>query len=149
MFLLSRKTFKILGWSLAVVSIIFLTLSVVAYVVARRFVDTAARTEGVVTGLVESRDTRSGSSYRPVFVFRDGNQVAHEIQSNVGSNPPAYKIGDRVSVLYATEKPDNAAIDSFLYLWFFPLLFGLLGTVQLAFALIFFGIGKLLKRAAS
>ena len=142
MFFDFSRTTKGLGRSFIVLSLLFMVAAVVWWICDWRFVNSASRAEGVVVKLVESRDSDSGATYRPVFAFRDSNQVTHEIQSSVGSSPPAFRVGDEVEVLYSKDDPDNAAIDRFMFLWFFPVTFGIIGAVQLILGLTFLGMGR-------
>ena len=67
-----------------------------------------------------SRATRSSYSdtvYYPIFTFQDSNGRTHEITSSSGQNPPAYKVGDTVTVLYQSEQPEDAKLDRFFDVW--------------------------------
>lgn len=118
--------------------------SLVVYHHTASFVRRAARAQGIVTALVPHQTTdysnNGGSlgnmpttrySYQPVVRFRLG---AQEIQfgDSVASNPPAYRVGDTVNVLYLESNPNDARIESFRSLWFLPLLFGGIGAIFLA-----------------
>jgi hypothetical protein len=89
-----------------------------------------------VTKLVESRSGDSGTVFRPVFVFRDAQGAEHEIYSTVGTYPPAHKVGDKVSVLYKADEPENAVIDAFFDVWLLPLILGIIGAAQMLAALV-------------
>jgi hypothetical protein len=84
-----------------------------AYLVvdARKFAATAEHAEGVVTNLALNYRGRSFVAY-PVIRFQ-GPNGAVEFQSNLGSNPPIYKVGDKVPLLYRPEDPHDARVDSF------------------------------------
>jgi hypothetical protein len=145
MYIPLRRMIRFLGWVLVVVSAILLIAFVVSFVITRRFVDSATRAEGTIVKLIEARDSDSGPMYRPVFTFRDSNEVEHEVQSSVGSNPPAFKVGDQVKVLYTKERPENATLDSFMSVWFFPLVIGICGATHLVIGLVFLGLAKWVK----
>jgi hypothetical protein len=49
----------------------------------------------------------------------------------VGSSPPAYEVGERVTILYDPTSPKEAKINSFGELWLWPLLLGILGGLDL------------------
>jgi hypothetical protein len=131
-----RRWMKIIGWCFAGSSTACLVGAVFTYVRASEFVKTAARTSGTVVRLVEGHSSDSGTTFHPVFVFRDSNKREHEIYSTVGSYPPAYKVGEGVPVLYQAEDPDNASVDGFFNLWLMPFVFGIICVVHLAAALI-------------
>ncbi len=101
----------------------------------RTFLATAARATGEVIALEPrwSRRRRGGSTchYYPVVQFQlpDGEWV--RFTGQVGSTPPAYRVGQRVEVLYKPGQPRSARIRSFLELWFGPILFTGMGGLFL------------------
>lgn len=72
----------------------------------------------------------------PVVEF-NANDRRHTFQSKMSSSPPAYSVGERVSVLYHPEQPAEAQIDSFSERWLFPLGFATTGisTFIMSFSL--------------
>jgi Protein of unknown function (DUF3592) len=115
---------KIGGWICVIVGIIVLTISFFIYLHTRSFVQSASRAQGTVIRLDENR---GGPESYPVFTFRDAKGQAHEIESNTGENPPAYKIGDAVTLLYQSNRPANAEIDSFFNVWGWNIVLGGVG----------------------
>jgi hypothetical protein len=98
------------------------------------FLAAAVPAEGTVVGLDmvrSSSGSRSGSSYSyyPIVRFRtvDGEDV--EFRSSSGSNPPSYRRGERVVVLYDPQTPEIAEIDSFFSLWGGILILAFVGVV--------------------
>jgi hypothetical protein len=69
-----------------------------------------------------------GRGTRPVVAYR-GGQTTHEITGRVGTSPPAYAVGEVVSVLYLPSKPRKARIDSFAERRLLPAIFGGIGAV--------------------
>lgn len=63
--------------------------------------------------------------------------VEYQVRGAISSKPPAFTVGDKVTVLYNPDKPGDAQIDSFVERWLFLLIFGGLGAV---FALIGWGL---------
>jgi hypothetical protein len=55
--------------------------------------------------------------------------VEYEVRGAISSKPPAFRVGDKVAVLYNPDKPGDAQIDSFVERWLFLLVFGGLGAV--------------------
>lgn len=57
--------------------------------------------------------------YTPVFEFKDRSQNLQTFKSDISSSPPAYKIGDKVKIVYDRSAPDKAKTISFwgLYRW--------------------------------
>lgn len=66
----------------------------------------------------------------PVVEF-NANGQRHTFQSRMSSSPPAYSVGEKVSVLYHPEEPARAQIDSFSERWLFPLGFATTGISAL------------------
>jgi hypothetical protein len=106
-----------------------------------RFKNSAVRVEGAVvelkrvtrshtsSGRRRPRTTRTSTTWAPVFEFKDGAGATHRVQSSTSSSPAAYKVGENVPVLYLAEDPQAARIDSFMNLWFGPVLLAGMGMV--------------------
>jgi hypothetical protein len=90
----------------------------------------AIEVRGSVIELVRSRD-RENTTYlfAPVVQFQtlEGNSV--EFESGMRSNPPAYRKGQTVSVLYDPDEPRSAAIRGFFSLWLMSIILGFIGTI--------------------
>lgn len=73
------------------------------------FKQDAAHVQGVVTELSMNCDD-DGCSYSPVVRFKDpdGNVIFYT--SRYYSNPPAYKSGEPVTILYSPQNPQKAMI---------------------------------------
>lgn len=103
------------------------------------FTQGTARTEGTVVRL-----ERSGKNNNriPVVSFTVEGKT-HEVRGEIASNmSPA--VGTKVDVLYKTNDPNRAQIDSFTERWLFPTVFGGIGgLVMLA------GAGCILKGLVS
>ncbi|WP_448380161.1 DUF3592 domain-containing protein [Gloeomargarita sp.] len=101
----------------------------------RTFLATAARATGEVIALERrwSRRREGGSSchYYPVVQFQLPNGRWVQFTGQVGSTPPAYRVGQRVEVLYPPGQPHAARLCSFLELWFGPILFTGMGGLFL------------------
>ena len=57
-------------------------------------------------------------------------------------NPPAYKIGETVSILYDPEDPSKVRADSFLMLWLLPILIIAMGIVSIIIGTVFIFMGR-------
>lgn len=69
------------------------------------------RAPGTVVRLkAESSSGDSSSSYHPVVRFRTDRNVTIEFKDSVGTNPPSYRPGDEVTVLYRPDDPRRHAI---------------------------------------
>jgi hypothetical protein len=108
-----------------------LVVAIVSFIYSWNFISHAARATGQVTSLTE----RSGNYY-PVVSFDDAGGDHHTLYSSMGSSPPGYQVGDRVTILYAPGNPANARIDSFLSTWIIPLVMGTLAMSYILLGLI-------------
>lgn len=93
----------------------------------------AERVTGTVSE-VELRHYSDGNSYCPIISFttRLGQSYTH--RSDVCSWPPSFERGDEAIIYYDPANPNRSQLDSFLGVWFIPVLFGFMG-------LIFGGVG--------
>lgn len=136
----------------AVVGLALLLGSLVVCDHTASFVRRAARAEGIVTALVpvESTDcsNTNGSigntcttryAWQPVVRFLHDRQWT-EFSDSVASSPPAYHVGETVTVLYLRSNPYVARISSFISLWALPMIFGGIGAILLAL-----GAGMILR----
>lgn len=130
-----------LSYLFALLGLGMLAGSVYWYRNVEAFIVHAEVAEGTVVDLVRSGSSGSGSgdsTYRPLVVFVDAAGREIEFVSSVGSNPPAYRRGEKLEVLYQPGDPENARINAFFSLWLGPLILGFIGGV---FALLGFGVG--------
>ena len=84
------------------------------------------RAEATVIGAQQRGSSRV--TYAPVvqFTARDGH--AYTVVSDVYGEQSAIRQGERVRVLYWSQHPESARIDSFAPLWTFPLVVGVVGA---------------------
>lgn len=128
------------------VAVLNLTISLSIYFHERHFVQSASRTVGTVTKMIERPGHDSSTVYSPVYTFQDAQGKQHEIYSSSGTYPPAYKVGDNVTVLYPPDNPDKAETDSFLDKWLSAALFGIFGFIALIFGIGLFLVVALITR---
>jgi len=67
-------------------------------------------------------------SYAAVFTFTAEDGRSYTVRSETASRPPAYKIGQKLTVHYEKDHPERARIDSFLELWAVALFHGVVGV---------------------
>jgi hypothetical protein len=83
----------------------------------------------------EDRDRVIGETYYPVVEFTANDGKRRQVQLNEGSWPPAYEIGEEVTILYDPDHPLDARIKSFgssALMWILPGITGILGIGFLA-----------------
>ena len=96
-----------------------------------RLESTGARTAGVVTALSSSR-SGDGVTYYPLVRYSDGAGRRAVFRDSTGTNPPLYRVGDAVTVLYLPGQPDSAVIDRGLWNWLPSAILYLIGGALLA-----------------
>ncbi|HYF64725.1 MAG TPA: DUF3592 domain-containing protein [Herpetosiphonaceae bacterium] len=114
-----------------VVSLSCLVLLVLAAVFAYpsvRLLREADRASGNVVSLASSGSS-SSRTRRAVVEYAVGDDI-YTVTSSVSSSPPAFAVGEKVTVLYDPADPADGTIESFLELWFVPMLLGILGAVD-------------------
>jgi hypothetical protein len=96
------------------------------------FLRNGARTQATVIALVPKTDPDEGNvDYYPQFSFQTPDGRSFSVASQTGSNPPGFREGQQVSVIYSPANPVDAKIDSFVQLWFLPLVFFFVGAMCL------------------
>jgi len=94
------------------------------------FLGNAVSAHGVVVDLEGRWDSDDGGyTYYPRVRFATEGNRSYEFTGNVGSNPASFDVGEEVRVLFDPVRPELARIDSFMQLWFTPLLLAGMGAV--------------------
>lgn len=79
-------------------------------------------TTGTVVRLEESDSAESGCCvYSPVIEFTVDGQT-YSFDGDIASDPPAYEVGEEVSVLYHPDEPETAQINKWSERWLFPII---------------------------
>lgn len=93
----------------------------------------AVEVRGSVIEMVRVRDSDdNGYLFTPLVRFGTPDGKTIEFQSSLRTNPPAYHVGQIVSVLYLPGEPHSAAIKGVLSLWFTPMVLTFIGSIFLA-----------------
>jgi hypothetical protein len=97
------------------------------------FVRGATAAEGTVVELVPSTSTDNdghrSTTYRPVVEYQAGEGEPRTFTDGMGSSPPAFDVGERVTVLYDPARPTDARIRATFSLWGVPMIVGGIGAV--------------------
>jgi len=90
----------------------------------------ASRAVGTVIENVPSMNTSENVVYYyPKIEFETTRGESLIIISTAGANPPAFEVGQTVTLLYDRQKPTHAEIDSFRNLWLWTMVFSSIGAV--------------------
>ena len=122
------KTFNTLRVIFTLIGLGMLAGAFFSFQSTSTFLETATAKPGVVTDLIYSRSSDSGTYY-PVVRFEDGQGRSVEFQSSSGSNPASYARGESVRVLFTPGESESARIDGFFSLWGMALIVGGIGAV--------------------
>jgi len=102
------------------------------------------RTDGQVVRLQRESSSDGNGSYYPIVEFRTRENVRVDFKDRVGTNPPSYRPGDKVTVLYLAESPQSDSIidRGAVWNWIAP---GILFVVALVVASILIGILRFVR----
>jgi len=92
--------------------------------------------QGEVINLTQSCD-EDGCSYKPVVRFETENGQTVSFEGTYSSSPPAYDIGESVTVIYSLSNPEKAVIKGEGQL--FRVIFMIVGGLIIAIGLLIFG----------
>lgn len=87
------------------------------------------RASGTVQSLETSSTSSNDTTYYPQVTFIARSGAAVRFRDRVGSNPPAYRVGEAVAVLYLPQDPGSAMIDRGIWNWIGPGIVLLAGVV--------------------
>jgi Protein of unknown function (DUF3592) len=118
----------------ALVGIGLLALAVHQSRTLLRLESSGMRAAGMVSGFSTTRSS-SGVSYYPVVTYTDAAGRSIVFQDHTGTNPPLYRTGERITVLYLPSESGSAIIDRGLWNWLPPVLLYLLGAALIALSL--------------
>ncbi|MCC5642625.1 DUF3592 domain-containing protein [Nostoc sp. CHAB 5824] len=127
------KFFRIFGSIFGGVGSIIAVTGIMIGLNTRSFVTSAVPAQGTIIDLVQRSSTdskgRSSYIYYPVVKFTASSGEPTVFEANTGSNPPEFTKDQQVEILYSPQKPNSATINSWLSLWFLPIMFISLGSI--------------------
>jgi hypothetical protein len=94
------------------------------------FLHSAATAEGAIIALRETAQSagRTRKSFFPIFQFNASNGETYTVTSDIAERPISWRLGGPVRVLYQSDHPENAHIDSFAQLWMLQVVVGVVGA---------------------
>ncbi|WP_449257088.1 DUF3592 domain-containing protein [Bosea sp. (in: a-proteobacteria)] len=132
-----RLLFWRVGCLFGIVAVVLATACFLSYRENRRLQVLADHAMGRVVEMRRDGD----STYRPVVSFRTAQGQTVTFATSWATNPPAYRVGDPVSVIYDAAAPEQARIDGFFPFWastlilaFVAAVFGLLSAILMIVA---------------
>jgi hypothetical protein len=121
---------------LLLVAVLLIGLGVRGVATTRRFLASTSAADGVVVKVDEvttSRKQETTSRYYPVVRFVTGSGQVVRYRDHSGANPPAYRVGDQVRVLYDPANPQRARLDTWASLWLKAVILLIIGVPLLIF----------------
>ena len=82
-----------------VLGLILASVAAQQYQKTQKLLEEGIRTTAVVTTLLTNSDS-DGNTYTPVFEFKDRSNTTQTYKSPISSSPPAYRVGDKVKIVY-------------------------------------------------
>ena len=116
------------------VAVLMCVISVLTGVSTWRGMSWEVEAPGQVVEMVTRRDEQGNEFYYPVVAFALADGSSRTVQMAEGSWPPAYAVGDEVTVLYDPGKPLEARVKSTsgtASLWIWTMVTGILAVAFL------------------
>jgi hypothetical protein len=124
-----------LGFVMTPIGLLLLALTAFVVWNTTAWLKRTVEAPGTVVEMLRTRDKENkGWLYEPVVRFETAVGKSVQVEAGFRSSPPAYSVGDTVTVVYLPDAPERAQIRSFLSLWMGPMIMALIGAV-------FFGVG--------
>jgi hypothetical protein len=133
-----------IGLLFILIGIAVVISGIFAMLKVRRQLAGSAKATGKVVGFGRIQG-KSGYLYCPQVEFQIPNGQTIKFQSETGSQPPAYNVGQQVEIVYQTANPNKAEIDSMMALWFAPGCMSLMGLLFMFVGFVLFAFGVLIQ----
>lgn len=98
--------------------------------------------QGTVIDLERHYGTKRKITYKPEIEYTTSDGETVRVVYSIGSNPPAYSVGEKVKIIYSKDNHEDIVIDSILQIYGLPVIAALVGVV-IFFAGIAIGIRRL------
>lgn len=133
----------IIGIVFPLVGGLLFAIGLFLFVRTRIFLGRAQEVQGTVVRMVYRHSSEGGGGYSPVYQFRTIEGQVIEKQDSLSTNPPMFKEGQQIDILYDPANPQSARIKKWMSLYFtsvllagMGLIFGGIGIVILIFSLL-------------
>lgn len=107
-----------LYWALFGLGFVLAFFAYKLYNDSNELLKTGIKTRAIVKDLIEVHDD-DGTMYKPLFEYIDRNNTVKEFKSDISSRPAAYKVGEKVEIVYDADDNSEIKIISYwgLYRW--------------------------------
>jgi len=123
------STDMIIGIVMVGVGFLMIGIALFSLTRTRNFINISEKTQGTVILNIYQADSEGGGGYTPIFEFRTLQGKKVEVSSNLRTNPPQFKVGQIVEVLYDPKNPEGARINKGFNLYYVPAFLGLFGLI--------------------
>ena len=108
-----------LYWGLFLIGGTLLYFAFRAYSNTVSLMQEGIKTTATVIEMIPVSSSDGGPTYKPVFEFNERGNTVRRYTSSVSSSPPAYKVGQKVKIVYDPKDKDDVKTISFwgLYRW--------------------------------
>ena len=125
------------AWLLFGMGCVFLLVSLGSSLCTWNFAGSATSTTGTIIEMKEKKDKDSDCpTYAPVFSYRDASGSIQIVSSSFFSNPPQFRTGQLVPVLYREGDQTSGRINTFWQMWGLPTIMGIVGSVEMSVGLV-------------
>jgi hypothetical protein len=144
----ARVLLLLIMWVFLGMGLLFLAGALIWAHFTQQFLRTSIATRGRIVALLPVRSTGRHHSltYAPVFRFDVPGTHFATVVSHYSSSPPAFKVGQVVTVRYQPGHPEKAVIDSFGQIWFGELVLGIVGVLSIGPGLLMLLFTRMLRR---
>ena len=139
-----KDVLLIVGVILTVLGPIMLLACGIGVACERHFLKLATSAEAMVVVMAEVHHD-DGTSYAPVYVFLDTKGQEQKIFSKTSSYPPAYRVGDKIKVVFDPLSPRDAQMDNYFDMWGWQTLVGGIGVAQVMIGIVLILVTRKLK----
>ncbi len=139
-----KKILKGIALVSGLIGLLFTAVGLYSWFNTRVFLEKARRVPGEVVEIREGDSDRDGAEVntRSVAVIQFSYEgEARTLISQVQTSPPAYSVGEKVTVLVNSDRSTDARVESWLELYFFAAIFGGLGPIMLATSALLLRLG--------
>ncbi|WP_080054827.1 DUF3592 domain-containing protein [Spirosoma aerolatum] len=115
----------------ALLGTVFLIVAYMTWQSTQQIVKTGIETKGMVIGSHYNHDSqgRRTNSQAPVIQFTTQQGQSITYYSNTYTSPPSFTVGERVTLWYRPNNPQEDIVLEGVDGWILPAVFGLLGVV--------------------
>jgi len=130
-FKMNTELFLILGNLLFISGVLLLLGAGITWLRANRKYATWGTVSGIVTGVVSHSICPSDFHFYPVIEFKTKTAKIVSFESELGFYPAKHQRGQKVSVWYDEDNPENATLDLFAAKWTVLLALAIFGVITL------------------